>query len=267
MQSKKYGILLEKPALYFSNIPTMIETVIKNDLIPIIILQDGIADNNYQNIYNKIKYFRNRYPSLREDNFLIMKDEWSITADRDLWKRKLKEVVYSINNNAFGTSDDSVEDKLFITNLNNIAILENNLILVTDKINSILNDLLNIADVSNIKSITDEKFDPYINLLFRNRDNVEIEYDETLGNEFYLKIKSIPDTKAYIKLEDENYINVINKYDLGKLLYGTFKKSLSIQDKDVDNVIRFLGNNSLKYTFKNSTSSIKNGIINIEIEN
>lgn len=266
MQYKKYGILLEQPGLYFSKFNTMIESVIKNDLIPIIILQDGIENNNYQNIHNKIKYFRNKYPSLREDNFLIMDEKWSIKKDRDLWKRKLKEVVLSINNYAFGTSDTSVEDKLFITNLNNISILENNLILVTDKINSILNDLLNIADVSNIKSLTDERFDPYINLLFRNRDNLEIEYDDTKGNEFYLKIKTVPSSKAYIRLEDEDYINVINKYNLGKLLFGTFKKSISIQDKDLDNTIKFLSNNSIKYTITNSNVSTNSQMVNIEIE-
>lgn len=265
---KRYGIILEKPNLSFENFLKMIETIMYNQLIPIIILQDELNGNIYLNYQNKIGIIRDKYPILREENFLVIESEYSILKDRFMWKKRLKEKINSINNYAFGTNSIGVEDKAFIVNIDKISIIKDNLIFLSNDIDNILSDLLNIADVINMKSKYEKEFLPYIDYLFKKRDYSEIYYDESFGTVFKSKINAISGNQAYIFMEDQRYIELINKYDLGKKLFSTFAVTLDIDDTDIEIMDRFLSNNGIKYTRdSNSMAITKNGKTTIKIEN
>lgn len=265
---KKYGLILEKPNLSFEKILKMIETVMFNNMIPIIILQDELSNSNFLNYKNKISIIRDKFPSLREDNFLVIEPEFSISKNRFSWKNRLKEKINSINNYAFGTNNNEVNDKAFIINIDKISIMEQNLLFLSNEIDNIITDLLNIADVINMKSIYNDRFLPYIDKLYIKRDFDEVYYDESFGTVFKSKIKNISSNKAYIFIEDPKYIDLINKYDLGSKLFSTFSTPLEIDDTDIEVVDRFLSNNSIKFTRESNNMNIsKNGKTTIKIEN
>lgn len=265
---KRYGIILEKPNLSFENFLKMIETIIHNNMFPIVILQDEINGNVFLNYQNKINIIRDKYPTLREDNFLVIEPEFSITKNRFMWKKRLKEKVESINHYAFGTNDIGVDDKAFIVNIDKLSVIKNNFIFLSNEIDNILSDLLNIADVINMKSKYEEDFLPYIDHLFKKRDYSEIYYDESFGTVFKSKIKTVTGNQAYIFMEDKKYIDLINKYDLGEKLFSTFAVSLDVDDTDIEVMDKFLSNNDIKYTRDSNSMSIsKNGKTTIKIEN
>lgn len=258
---KRYGILLEKPNVSFSKLTAMIKTIMNNNLIPIIILQDGYENNTYLNPYNKIEIFRNKFPQLREDNFIVMDKDVNINNNRYVWKHKLKEIIGNINYYAFGTNDSSISDKCFVVNINRFALVKNNLLLISDQIDSLITDLFNIADVYNLKSINENEFDPYITRLFKDRNFDVIEYDTSFGNTFYNKVSLVSSNKAWIKLADPKYIDVINKYNLGSLLFGEDRKVIEVNDKEISHVLEFISNHKLVYEMSNVSENLDNKTI------
>lgn len=263
---KKYGILIDEPNIIFETYTNMIETIFKNNLIPILILQDGLKNNNFLNVHNKIEMLRNKFPELREDNFLILNSEYSYHKNKNLWKVNIKELISKINNYAFGTMDTSINDKCFITNINNYYLVNKGTLYLPSYLNETLQDLLFIADILNLKSEKDKNFDSFFVSLFRDR-NDEIKYfDDSLNRTFSSNIKTITGDKSNLVFEDENYINILKKYNLGDLLFNSRKKTINVSNLDLNSVFSFLSSNNVKFKITNQINYKDiNGISVIEI--
>lgn len=256
---KRYGLILDNPNINKYNAVKLIEAVYANNLIPIIFITDSKSNGNYLNYANKIEIYRNKFPKLREDNFIIMDEYYRLNNANYKWKKELKQKISTINVNAFGTTVIGVNDKMFITNIDKHLLVDKDVLLLTNKLDLVLTDLVNIADICNIKTLNDNKFFDYFSFLFKNRNKDEIYYDENAGLSFESKIKSIQSNKAYFYLLDEEYVSLIEKYNLGKLLFSNTKKSIKVDDKDLNNVLKILNTNNIKYSFdSNTTRVIKN---------
>lgn len=257
---KKYGLILDNPNANKYNILKIIENVFKNNLIPIIFITDSRNNGNYLNYANKIEIYRNKYPKLREDNFIILEEKYELNSPNFKWKKEIKDKISSININAFGTTIIGPNDKLFITNIDKHLLVSDNIFVLTNKLDLMLTDLLNIADVYNIKTFDDNKFFDYFRYLFRNRNKEEIYYDENDGLNFISKIKSIQSNKAYFYLIDDKYVSLIEKYNLGSLLFSNNKKSIKVEDKDLNNVLHILNTNSIKYSFDTNITKVNKSV-------
>lgn len=257
---KRYGLILDNPNINKHNSIELIEAAYANNLIPIIFITDSKNNGNYLNHANKIEIYRNKFPKLREDNFIIMKEYYKPNNTNYKWKKELKQKISSININAFGTTLIGINDKLFITNIDKHLLIDKDILLLTNKIDLILADLLNIADVYNIKTLKDKKFFNYFSFLFKNRNKEEIYYNENDGLSFESRIKSIQSNKAYFYLVDDEYVSLIEKYNLGKILFSNIKKSIKIDDKDLNNVLKILNTNNVKYTFDSNITRVNKNV-------
>lgn len=249
---KHFGIILEHPNINLDKLKYIINEVINQHLVPIIILQDGYSFNNHLDVRSKIRLIRDNFPHvLREDNFYIMPKEVTYNKDRNEWKHTLKKVVKSINNTAFGYEYENMNDKVFIVNLNNHVMIKNKYLFISDELDSIITDLYSITDIMNISSYYDNnilgKFDPYITTLFKNRQFDEIYFDENISRNFISRITATTDNKAFIYMEDSNYIDLMKKYDLGSQLYSGNK--ITLDNTDLETMSTFLHKNRIDFNF------------------
>lgn len=269
LHEKRYGLILDTPSLHSDRMFNIIETVYLNNLIPIIILTDTRKNGNYLNVYNKISIFRNKFNRLREDNFIILREEFVSGTANYNWKFELRDKIYKINKYAFGTDIDGVDDKMFIINLDKHLVIGNNVLLV-NKIDNFITDLVNIADISNIKSIGNDKFYPYITTIFKDRTEGNNVTDIIYGGdtEFFSNIKTIASNKTYVYTIDDSYIDLIRKYNLGRLLYSEYEKVINVESEDMTNVINFLNAGNIKYRIQNTEYATTNdNVQKIVIEN
>lgn len=260
---KRYAILIDNPRINI-NIIKMIELILKKELIPIIFLTDNYSNGNCLNCFNKIDIYRNKFPKLREDNFIILEEDYKFGSENYKWKKELKEKISNINIYAFGTNIVGPNDKMFITNINKYYITKN-ITFISNKIDSILTDLLNIADVYNIKLYKENKFLPYFDILFRNRNLEEMYYDESCGLSFLSKIKSIQSNKAYIHLIDDSYLSLMDKYNLGEILFSNKKKSIKIESKDTTSVLNILNSSNIKFILDSESNTVNREVNEVVI--
>ena len=250
---KHFGIIIESPKLNMDKYIELVKSIYSINLIPIIILQEGFKLNNYVSINKKIEYFKEFFPDLREDNFYIMPKAFNFFDDRSKWKLELKKIVEKINVRAFGYTDFSVKDKVFIVNLNRYIMSKNKYLYMTDFLDTSIADLFTICDIINVECSKDKRikvFDPYINYLFKDRQFDEIYYDDNNSTIFQSKINTKISNKSYIVMTDEKYLDVIAKYDLGKLLHSSYIEDLKVEDKDIEAITSFLGKNNVDYTIE-----------------
>ena len=264
---KHFGIIIENPKLNMDKYIELVKSIYSINLIPIIILQEGFKLNNYISINKKIEYFKNYFPELREDNFYLMPKTFNFFDDRSRWKLELKKIVEKINVPAFGYTDFSVKDKVFIVNLNKYIMSKNKYLYMTDFLDTSIADLFTICDIINVECSKDKRiktFDPYINYLFKDRQFDEIYYDDNNSTIFQSKINTKVSNKAFIVMTDEKYLDIIAKYDLGRLLHSSYIEDIEVEDKDIDAISSFLGKNNVDYTIEviekannNKNTSIK----------
>lgn len=250
---KHFGIIVESPKLNMDKYIELVKSIYSINLIPIIILQEGFKLNNYVSINKKIEYFKEFFPDLREDNFYIMPKAFNFFDDRSRWKLELKKIVEKINVRAFGYTDFSVKDKVFIVNLNRYIMSKNKYLYMTDFLDTSIADLFTICDIINVECSKNKRikvFDPYINYLFKDRQFDEIYYNDNNSTIFQSKINTKISNKSYIIMTDEKYLDVIAKYDLGKLLHSSYIEDLEVDDKDIEAITSFLGKNNVDYTIE-----------------
>lgn len=253
---KKYAFIIDHPNLISLNLNILINYIINNGLIPIIVITDSKKYSSQLNYLNKIDIFINKNPKLKDDNFIIMNNEYKPNDINQEWFLELSRKVNNINDRIFGLTDTNVNSKMFIINNNNFFNFDNNFI-IPDKYKQILSNLFNILDILNVTNTYNKILNK--KLMFRYRDNKSIYYDDINSTIFYSKLKSFNSNQSRIIFLEENYVNLIKKYNLGNILFSEFKKAISIDNEELDNIIKMLNSIGVKYKIdSNQTITNKN---------
>lgn len=257
LYEKKYAIILERPDINFNNIVCLIQTSYKMGLIPIIFLQDGKKYNNILNVYNKMEFLKSKFNALKEDNFKIIKNDYSLFSVSKEWEQEIKLNIDSINCYAFGLTSKTILDKTFLTNINEICLYKEDIIFIDKKLNYIISSLFKFCDILNVKTVCDKKYLDRFESMFIDRDDTEIYYDENYSTVFKDDLHLFTSNRLNLMFIDNKYIDLINKYDLSSKLFNANIHEFDVDMYDINIIEEFLNLNKINFNINNSKIILK----------